>query len=398
MSKEVDTGSGARAPHFSLVVGGPFYAVLSRLGLTGADRLPLPRAAVALALLAWLAPALLAVAQSVIDSSYSGWGFFTDPTVYTRYLVAVWVMIATERYADSRVTMLVNEFRDTRLVSKDGQPAFEAALGRADRRSSSWLAELFILFIAVAWSAFSIRYVIEMMGAGWEGVLFEGQTILSWAGEAERFWSNPLFLFLVLRWIWRFLVWNVLLLRISRLPLQLSPMHPDRSAGLGFLTTFPGIFSGLVFALSSVVASSMLKELNHVHHDANTIWLALGVWMAGVLIAFLGPLLVFMPRLLAIRDQAMLEYGRLANQWHRAFRREWLDAAKSGADLVGSSALTPMQGLHLGLQTIRELRVIPIFMPAVIQLVIAAGLPLMLVVLREVPLADIGKWILGKIL
>jgi hypothetical protein len=30
------------------------------------------------------------------------------------------------------------------------------------------------------------------------------------------------------------------------------------------------------------------------------------------------PLLVFMARLLATRDQAMLEYGRLANQWRRA--------------------------------------------------------------------------------
>lgn len=40
---------------FSLVAGGPFYDVLRRLGLIGADQLPLPRAGFALAVLAWAA-------------------------------------------------------------------------------------------------------------------------------------------------------------------------------------------------------------------------------------------------------------------------------------------------------------------------------------------------------
>jgi len=42
------TNTGER---FSLVVWGPFHAVLHRLGLTGADRLPTQRAALGLALL-----------------------------------------------------------------------------------------------------------------------------------------------------------------------------------------------------------------------------------------------------------------------------------------------------------------------------------------------------------
>ena len=41
------------------------------------------------------------------------------------------------------------------------------------------------------------------------------------------------------------------------LSLQLMPLHPDRSGGLGFLANFPGIFSGFVFALSSVGATQV---------------------------------------------------------------------------------------------------------------------------------------------
>jgi len=48
---------------FSLVLGDPFHRMLHHLGLTGEDQLPTLRAALILALLAWLPPALLAVAD-----------------------------------------------------------------------------------------------------------------------------------------------------------------------------------------------------------------------------------------------------------------------------------------------------------------------------------------------
>lgn len=58
----MDSGGRDLAVRFSLVTGGPFHAALKCLGLTGADELPTRRAALSLALLAWLPPALLAVA------------------------------------------------------------------------------------------------------------------------------------------------------------------------------------------------------------------------------------------------------------------------------------------------------------------------------------------------
>jgi hypothetical protein len=392
------SGSPDQAHRFSLVVGGPFYSLLSRLGLTGADQLPAQRAAIAMALLAWLPPALAAIAQSVIDSSYSGWGFFTDSTVYTRYLIAIWVMIVTERYADSRTLMLVREFRDTPLLSDDSKPAFATALASADRRSSSRLAELLILLVAVVWSTLTARYAVEIAGSSWEGTVAAGKVTLSWAGETGRFLSNPLFIFLVWRWFWRFYVWTKLLYRISRLRLQLSPMHPDGAAGLGFLAIYPGIFSGLAFALSSVVASAMLKEIDLVQHSANTVWIALVVWLVAVLIVFIGPLLVFTPVLLAVRDQATIGYGRLADQFHRSFHHKWIEGARSGEDLIGSPDFSPVAGLSASLQTVRKMHVVPINRSAVVQLVIATAIPLLAVVVREVPLADIVKWIVGKIL
>ncbi len=388
----------AHTGRFSLVVGGPFHALLTRFGLNKADCLPSQQAAIGIALLAWLTPALLAVAQALVDSRYSAWGYFTDASTYTRYLIAIWAMIATERYADSRTIMLIRQFREARIVSSDGLPGYASALDIADRRSASWLAELLILAVAVVWSSIAARITIEHTGSSWLGTAAAGETALSWAGGAASFLSNPLFLFLVLRWIWRFLVWAALLTRISRLPLQLAPMHPDRSAGLGFLAIYPSVFSGFVFALSCVVSSAFLQELAVAQHAPETIWLAIAVWLAIILILFLGPLLVFVPPLYAMRERALLDYGRLANQHHLAFHRKWIGEARDGEALMGSPDPSSASDLNASVQAVRDLRLIPVDLPAVVQLLLSAGIPLLAVVSKEIPLADIVKWLVGTIL
>jgi hypothetical protein len=391
-------GAAERLGEFSLVAGGPFHAALRRLGLIAADGLPAPRAGIVLAVFAWLLPALLAAAQSLLDGRYAGWGYFTDSTVYTRYLVGVWVMIATERYAAGRIDLLTRQFREARLVPDGSLPTFAAALATADRRSSSGVAEAAILAVALLVSGLSARYAAAIAGSSWEGAAVAGGVALSWAGSAAALVSNPLFLFLVLRWIWRFVVWTVLLYRISRLPLQLTPLHPDRSAGLGFLALYPGIFSGFVFALSCVVASSFLKELGLVRHSPETVWFALAGWLAISLVLFFGPLLVFLRPLYTARERALLEYGRLANQHHLAFHRKWIGEARGGEALMGSSDPSSTSDLNASVQAVREMRVLPVDGPALVQHLVAAGVPLLAVVAGQIPLGDLVKLIVGAIL
>lgn len=393
----MDSAAEVRTDRFSLVLGGPFHKILGRLGLTGVDQLPTRRAANALALLTWLPLALLAVAESLFRGHPPS-EFFSDWTVYTRYLIAVWVMIATERYADGRITLLTGHFREARLLSDDALPRFASELDIADRRSSSGLAEGVILVVAVIWSTFVERYIVELAGSSWEGTMVGGEVVLSWPGEAARFLSNPLFLFLTLRWVWRFLVWTTLLFRVSRLPLQLTALHPDRSAGLGFLSIYPSIFSGFVFALSCVIASSFLKELALEHQSPETVWFALAGWLAIALVLFLGPLLVFVRPLYAVRERALMEYGRLASHHHLAFHRKWIGEAGRGEDLLGSIDPSSVSDLNASVQTALEMRLVPIDRAAVLQLVLAAGVPLLAVVAKQIPLGDLVRWIVGSIL
>jgi len=389
--------SGSPSERFSLVQGGPFHALTCRIGLTGPDQLPTTRTALALAMLAWALPAVLAVAQSLVDERYSGWGYFSDWTVLTRFLIAIWIMIATERYADGRLISLTQHFREARILADGDMPAFRSALATADRRSGSALAEFVIFGTVLVWSGATTFLTVELTGTSWEGREAGEGVVLSWAGEVARFVSTPLFLFLMLRWVWRFIVWSGLLYRVSRLSLQLMPLHPDRCGGLGFLSIFPSIFSGFMFALSCVVAAAMVKDLGLEHHAAQTVWLALAGWLVISLGLGLGPLLVFMRPLYILRERALIDYGRLASQHHLAFHRRWIIEKRNGEELMGSPDPSSASDLNATVEAVQNLRFIPVDFPAVLQLVVAAGAPLLAVVMTQIPFGVLVKWILGSI-
>lgn len=383
---------------FSLVVGGPFHALLHRLGLTGADLLPSRRAALVLALLAWLPVAVLVVGQSLLGAGYSGWGFFTDGMAYTRYLLAIFVMVMTERYADGRLKILVHHFREAQILTPEALPEFRRALAVADDRSSSARAELVILVIVLIWSGLTTQIVVDLSGASWEGRMMAGEAVLSWAGLTASLVSTPLFLFLALRWIWRLLVWSALLYRLSRLPLQLTPLHPDLAAGLGFLAIFPSIFSGFLFALSAVVASAMVRDIGLEQHSAQLVWFAVATWMVLSVGLIVGPLLVFVRPLYATRETALIEYGHLASQHHLAFQRKWLGQAIHGEEFLGSGDSSSVGDMNAIVEAVRQMRLVPLDLPALLPLLVAAGVPMLAVVATQIPVGDMIKWLMSRLL
>ena len=381
---------------FSIVAGGGFHRLLGRLGLLEDDLLPSSTAALALALLAWCIPALVAVVQTAVDPAYSGWDYFGDATVYARYLVAIYVMVATERLADERVILLTRHFQEAELLSGMARARFVAAVRKADRRSSSVSAELLILFLALTLSFIFTRLSTEVAVETWEGMVgAAGSVTLSWAGEVSAFTSNALFLFLVLRWLWRFLIWATLLWRASRLPLQIMPLHPDRCGGLGFLAIFPGIFSGLVFALSCVIAASFHKALPVVGESDQTIWLAVAAWLVLVSLIFLGPLLFFVRPLYVARETAMLQYGRLAHKHHLAFHRRWIAGGADGKEILGSADPSSVSDLNASVQTAEDMITFPLDRSALLLLLGSAAAPLILVAALQMPVGELMKLILG---
>jgi hypothetical protein len=308
-------------------------------------------------------------------------------------------MLITERVADGRVLLLVRQFQTSGLLTQHSVERFDAAVGLADRQSASTLAEAVILALAFGWSIVSLLLTSTVVTAsGWEGSVADGSVSLSWAGRAALLLSYPLFLFLFLRWIWRFLVWAALLARISRLDLHLMPLHPDRVGGLGFLSLFPGIFRGLILALSCVVASTMFKAAHFVDLSDNAIWIAIAAWIGFVVLLFVGPLAFFARPLYRARERAVVDYGRLAHQHHAAFKTKWIDGPHTGKDLMGSSDPSSIAVLNASVVAALTMRTLPIDRAALLELLIAAGAPFLVLLASRMPLQQFIKVVLGSIL
>ena len=65
---------------------------------------------------------------------------------------------------------------------------------------------------------------------------------------------------------------------------------------------------------------------------------------------------------------------------------------------MGSSDSSSASDLNASVQVVRELRVVPVDLAAVIQLVLAAGLPLLAVVATQMPLSELARWLVSAIL
>jgi len=77
----------------------------------------------------------------------------------------------------------------------------------------------------------------------------------------------PLFWFLLGWWLWRFVTWGRLLKDVARCNLRLIATHPDRCGGLSFIGKYPGTYLLFVFAISTVVAATVLKAVEAVNEE-----------------------------------------------------------------------------------------------------------------------------------
>jgi hypothetical protein len=253
-------------PDFLIAHGGPFYELQRRLGLLRDDALNAGRRALIAVALAWGVPLLLAALAG------HAWGgatvdrpFLLDLGAWARFFVAVGVLMLSESSVERRLRLIQRQLLAAPLLAPVAKPAAAAALLRALRRRDSRLAELLILVAAV---------LITMAAAG--GLKLDGDPS-AWLAQPEPaggahltlagWWvvavSVPLFWFLLLRWLWRHLVWGLLLRDLAGLELRLVATHPDGYGALGFIGAYPNAFAAFVFPMTGVVAAETLQAMLH---------------------------------------------------------------------------------------------------------------------------------------
>src|SRR5262245_2916155 len=328
--------SGQHDPaDFSLVLGGPLYRLwlLTRLARPPLDLLG--RRIVVTTALLWLPLLVL----SLIEGTAMGPGatFLRDLDTQVRFLIAVPILIGAELAIHQRLRAVIKQFTASGLVGPAEQPRFDAAIKSTLRLRDSVMLEVGLLVFVYTVGHWVWRTQIALEHTTWYANVSDTGMQLTAAGWWNAFVSTPLCQFLFLRWGIRFLLWWRLLWKISRINLILSPMHPDRSGGLGFLGLSAYAFQPLLFAQSARLSGVIAGRFLHDGVPVTNFKVEIGVTVAVLVLATLGPVTMFLPALQRTRINGRLSYGLLANRYVQEFEAKWVRNTKWEEPFIGSA-------------------------------------------------------------
>ncbi len=384
---------------FSLTKGGLFFKLLVRMRLMRPDLSPGYRRAFVIALFAWLPLLILSAFQGLALGGSVRIPFLFDFPVSVRLLLGLPLLVLAEGVIDERTQMVVKHFIQSGLVRKNDHSGFESSVRQVLRMRNSLLAEGVIAGFVIFSAAF-LRVEFSGTSSTWQFLVSSSGATRTLAGWWHVFVSIPMVHFLLFRWLWRYLIWCWFLWRTSRLDLHLVPTHPDRAAGLGFLGLAQVKYWIIIFGLSSLLSSQIGQEILFGGASLATYTMTIYGFVVLVLITFLGPLLVFSPKLFDAMRKGLLEYGALSNEYTQSFERKWIRReVPEGEALIGSSDIQSLADLGNSFEIVRKMRPVPFdLMTAILPIVAAAAIPFLPLLLTVFPLEEIVKNVIGMLL
>ena len=378
------------SPDFSLVLGGPLYQLFRRSHLSGDALELLHRRILFIPLFAWLPLLLLSLIGGHALGGAIKIPFLHDIEAHARFLVALPALVAAELIVHLRIRPAVLKFVERSIVVPEEMPKFQAAIDSAMRLRNSIGLEVGILVLVYTLGHWIWRSQVAIGAATWYATPQDTHLHLTLAGYWYAFASVPLFQFILLRWYLRLLIWFRFLWQVSRLNLHLTPTHPDRAGGLGFLGKTAYAFGPILFAqgalLSGIIATQILFEGKSL--------LSFKVEIAGFVAFFvlfiLGPLGVFTPSLLRAKRKGLGEYGMLASRYVQEFEGKWIrGGAPKGEELLGSGDIQSLADLGNSYAIVQEMRVVPFGIRDVAPLVVASAVPLLPLLLTVFSLEEL---------
>lgn len=384
---------------FSLVLGGPLYQLWRRLFLAGPALELLRRRMIGIPMVAWLPLLLLTAYQGLAVGHSVAVPFIYDFAVHARFLVAVPILLLAEIVVHERIFRVVRQFVDTGVVTVETLPGFRAAIAGAMRLRNSLVVEP-----GLAVFAFGLGWAIWRGDAGithstWFVTIEGGQPRATLAGWWYLHVSIPMFQFLLFRWYFRLFVWFLFLRRVSRLPLRLTPTHPDRAGGIGFVGMAAHAFVPVILAQSVVLSAVVGSRIVFHGGTLAAFQYEIAAFLVLELILVLGPPCVFMKNLLALKREGRREYGVLAARYTSEFHEKWIEGrAPAGEPLLGSSDIQSLADLANSYTVIGEMKPVPFGKETIVQVIGAAAIPLLPLALSIVPADEILKRLLGLLL
>lgn len=384
---------------FSLVQGGPLFQLFVRSRLSTSALGWLKRRIMIFILITWLPLLLLALVSGQALGSSVHIPFLHDVEVHVRFLLSLPLMLMTEWVVHQRLGPLIGQFVERGIVAPKNRLAFDTCIAHALRLRNSVVIEITLIGLVYT-LGHSIFFDMAMLKVStWYATGTASAVSLTPAGYWLGYVSLPIYQFLLLRWMYRIMVWAFFLWRVSRLDLYLVPTHPDRAAGLGFLSQSADAFIPLLLSQGALLSGMIAERISFQGAELISFKQEVVVVTVFLLLLVLGPLCVFAPHLAKAKREGLLDYGALASRYVQAFDKKWLEGEVDPQEaLLGTGDIQSLADLNNSVEVIRSMQAVPFHRQTVVQAALAALIPLLPLLLTMISPEDLLQRLIGILL
>ncbi|MCF7752164.1 hypothetical protein KQ945_15490 [Bacillus subtilis subsp. subtilis] len=384
---------------YSLMRGGLVHRVLHASGLlAGQAHLSWWLAAALVVLSA--GPLLLATTVAgTLWPAATGMALFGDAATLSRLLLALPLLVVAAPYADALLRTALRQLASAELVPARRRDRLDALLQRVRRGRDGWLPELLCVLLALA-PLLVADHPVNLLPGIPDWRLHGGQ--LTAAGRWYEWVALPLFRLLALLWLWRLVLWSLLLCGLPRVGLRLHAEHPDGAGGLAFLGLAQERFAILSLAGGLILAGACINHTQWLGEPLYAQRHLLAGYVIGTTALLLAPLLVLMPTLMRAKRHAMFRFDALGNRAAAVFDRRWqgaslgIAAGDSNSDSLldhgDASAYADFSGVYQGLA---QMSVVPFNRWNVLWIALHALVPLLPLVLFAMSIDELVKKLVG---
>ena len=379
------------ADEFSPVGDDPPLRWERALHIAPVNGLGVARRAVVFAVVSWVPIAAWSLIRGRFFDAVVGEPLLQHYGVHVRCLLVIPLLILGEATLNSVARRCMPQFVVSGLVDAASRPRFEATLRTMRTWRDATLPWLFAIGLAVAWTLVDRRATSDEMswaidqngGLGFGGIWF-------------AYVVRPIFVGLLIGWLWRVALLTVLFARVGRLGLSIVPSHPDGAGGLGFLDRIPGAFAPITFAISATLASHWAHLVVYHGQTLNAFAGPAGLFVVAWMLMLLAPLATFVPSLHVAKEAALPGYAGLVAQQGRAVRRRWIEGAiRTDVPALEPDGVGPIADAAQMFGAVKAMRKIPISRASMAAIVVPIAVPMLFVIALQIPLwqlfAEVAK-------
>ncbi|GAB2483402.1 hypothetical protein [Algoriphagus taiwanensis] len=380
---------------FSITRGGLLYKFLRGIGVILPEKPSILRQILFFTLFSYLPLLVLSLVEGLHLGNKVEVPFLVEFASAIRFLLVIPLLLVSEVIVDKRVKLTLNQFERSNLLSESGKAKFEAAKLDADRLGESIWGDLVIILLILSYLLFRIHVnSVEMTTWAYPNPADPSEHSL--AGIWAAYVSYPIFQFMILRWIWRWIIWSRMMRKISRADLAIITTHPDQSGGLGFLGEPPMPFSIFTLALSIVFSGIMAERVIFQGLHLHDHYPLIALFAILCILINLLPLIHFITILNKARIKGIYDYHALISRHHREFEKKWISSGKTTPEeILGSPDASSAADIQAVYEAVKKMTPYPFNLKSMVATLVLVLFPLLFVFALEIPLLDLLKKLAG---